>query len=131
MTRTLQEKQGYVYILTNEYNTSLYIGVTSDLIKRVYEHKNKLIECFSKKYNLTKLVYFEQFDNIINAIAREKQLKNWHRKWKFNLIEASNPKYIDLYSEITDLNCHAELVSASHDLAIPKQVRNDGGVVCK
>ncbi len=68
----------------------LYIGVTDDLVRRVYEHKNKLIDGFTKKYNLTKLIYFETFNNINDAIHREKQLKNWHRQWKINLIESVN-----------------------------------------
>ncbi|EKE03908.1 MAG: hypothetical protein ACD_20C00129G0004 [uncultured bacterium] len=117
-------KQGYVYIMTNEYNTTFYIGVTNDLIRRVYEHKNKLVDGFSKTYNLNKLVYFEQFDNIIDAIEREKKLKNWHRNWKLNLIKEFNPKNNDLYDTILgchlDLDCHSELVSESHDLATLK-----------
>ncbi len=116
-------KESFIYIITNQYNTTFYVGVTSNLIKRIYEHKNKMFEGFSNNYNLTKLVYFEVFDNIQDAITREKQIKNWHRKWKQNLIENSNPKYIDLYNKIS--NCHAELVSASQDREIPKQVRND------
>lgn len=74
-----RDKSFYIYILTNKTNNVLYIGVTNNLARRIFEHKNKLIEGFSKKYNLTKLVYFEQTDNIESAIKREKQLKNWHR----------------------------------------------------
>ncbi len=88
-------KNYYVYILTNDSKT-LYIGVTDDLNRRLYEHKNKLIEGFAKKYNLTKLVYFETFNRIEDAIRREKQLKNWHRKWKINLIESINKEWKDL-----------------------------------
>ena len=91
----------YIYILTNRLNTILYIGVTNNLIRRVYEHKMKLIEGFTKKYRLSKLVYYEIFDDGYNAIKREKQLKNWHREWKYNLIEEVNPKLTDLYDEIT------------------------------
>jgi len=75
---------------------SLYIGITNDLVRRVYEHKNKLIEGFIKKYNLTKLVYFELFSDAESAIRREKQLKNWHRQWKINLIESANKEWKDL-----------------------------------
>jgi putative endonuclease len=81
--------------LANESKT-LYIGVTNDLSRRIYEHKNKLIDGFTKKYNITKLVYFEVFKNIEDAIRREKQLKNWHRQWKINLIEKSNKEWKDL-----------------------------------
>ena len=78
---------------------TLYIGVTDDLMRRVYEHKNKLIEGFTKKYNLTKLLYFETFNRIEDAIRREKQLKNWHRQWKINLIESVNKEWKDLSLE--------------------------------
>lgn len=84
----------YVYIITNTKKT-LYIGVTNNLERRMYEHKNKLIDGFSKRYNLNKLVYFEEFNNIESAIRREKQLKNWHREWKPNLIESINPIWED------------------------------------
>lgn len=84
--------------MTNNSKT-LYIGVTSDLKRRIYEHKNKLIDGFTKKYNLTKLVYFETFNSIEDAIHREKQLKNWHRQWKINLIESMNKEWKDLYLE--------------------------------
>jgi putative endonuclease len=86
----------YVYIITNKFNTTFYIGVTNNLTRRIYEHKEKFVSGFSKKYNLTKLVYFEQVENIESAIAREKQLKNWHRNWKINLIKQSNPLFKDL-----------------------------------
>jgi putative endonuclease len=91
---------GYVYIITNKKEGTLYIGVTSNLVKRVYEHKQKFIDGFSKKYNLTNLVYYEQFDSIENAIKREKQLKNWKREWKLNIINQFNPIWKDLYSSI-------------------------------
>ena len=93
-------KQPSVYIITNARNTTLYIGVTSDLIRRIYQHKNKLIEGFSAKYNLHKLVYFEQFSDMENAILREKRLKKWNRDWKNQLIDASNPLWYDLYSTL-------------------------------
>jgi putative endonuclease len=91
-------KNYYVYIMTNNSKT-LYIGVTDDLMRRVYEHTNKLIEDFTKKYNLTKLVYFETFNRVEDAIRREKQLKNWHRQWKINLIESINKEWKDLSLE--------------------------------
>jgi putative endonuclease len=89
-------KNYYVYILTNKRNTVFYIGVTDDLKRRLYEHKNELIEGFTKKYQLKKLVYFEEYQNINEAIKREKQLKNWHRDWKINLIKNKNPTFKDL-----------------------------------
>ena len=93
-------KKGYVYILTNEKNGTLYVGVTSDLVKRIWQHKNKFVEGFSQKYDLDKLVYYEVFDDIENAIEHEKKLKNWHRQWKINLINQKNPDWVDLYDDI-------------------------------
>jgi len=81
---------------------TLYIGVTNNLIRRVYEHKNKMVDGFTKKYNLTKLVYYEMTNDAESAIRREKQLKNWHREWKINLIESINKEWKDLYPEIKD-----------------------------
>lgn len=78
----------------------MYIGVASNLIKRIYQHKNKYVEGFSKHYNLSKLLYYELFNSMTEAISREKQLKNWHRDWKINLIIRSNPKFRDLYEDI-------------------------------
>ena len=91
-----EDKQYYVYILTNKSNEVLYTGVTNDLTRRIYEHRNKLVEGFSKKYNLTKLVYYEVTTDIESAISREKQLKNWHRDWKTNLINQFNHNWDDL-----------------------------------
>jgi putative endonuclease len=91
-----EDRQYYVYILTNKSNNFLYIGVTNDLIRRIFEHKNKLMEGFTKKYNLRKLVYYETTNDIESAINREKQLKNWHRDWKMNLIDQFNPDWKDL-----------------------------------
>ena len=90
-------QQYYIYILTNEYNTVLYTGVTNDLIKRVYEHKEKLIAGFTKKYNVNKLVYYEIFTDINNAIAREKQIKAGSRQKKIDLVNSMNPQWCDLY----------------------------------
>ncbi len=85
-----------VYILTNYNETTFYIGVTSNLQKRVFEHKNKVVEGFTKKYKVDKLVYYELTDCIETAINREKQLKRWHRQWKINLIKEMNPEFKDL-----------------------------------
>ncbi len=89
-------KNYFVYILTNKTNKILYIGVTNDLLKRVNEHKNKPVKGFTKKYNVDKLVYYEQTNSVESAIKREKQLKNWHRQWKINLINNFNPTWKDL-----------------------------------
>jgi len=95
------EKYYYVYILASQRNGTLYIGITSNLIKRVWEHKNKFVDGFTKKYNINKLVYYEQYSDPENAIKREKRLKKYNRKWKLNLIEEVNPNWKDLYEEIT------------------------------
>ena len=93
-------KAGFVYIMSNQKNGTLYIGVTSDLIRRVYQHKNNLVEGFTQKYALHNLVYYESFYSIMDAIAREKQLKNWRREWKVNQIKSMNPDWHDLYDGI-------------------------------
>ena len=90
----------YVYILASRLGGTLYIGVTNDLIRRVAEHKLKLTEGFTKKYDIFKLVYFEQFDDVENAIKREKRLKKWNRAWKIRLVEELNPNWDDLYPSI-------------------------------
>ena len=91
-------KQFYVYIMTNKSKT-LYTGVTNNLEQRVYEHKSKLIEGFTKKYNITKLVYYEMTDDVQSAIEREKQIKGWLRRRKIALVEAANPEWADLSEE--------------------------------
>jgi putative endonuclease len=93
-------KQYYVYILASRKNGTLYIGVTDDLIRRIYEHKNNLIEGYTNKYNVHTLVYYEAHDDIQEAIIREKQIKKWNRKWKLRLIEEMNLEWRDLYNEI-------------------------------
>jgi putative endonuclease len=93
-------KQYYVYILASKRNGTLYIGVTNDLIKRVYEHKNNLINGFTQKHNVHQLVYYEQTSDVESAIQREKQLKKWNRKWKLGLIEKKNPNWNDLYEQL-------------------------------
>jgi len=95
------KEQFYVYIMSNHKDGTLYIGVTSDLPARVFEHKNELIEGFTKKYHLHNLVYYEVYEDAYSAIAREKQLKKWKRDWKIKLIEKMNPRWKDLYSDIT------------------------------
>lgn len=94
------KKPSYIYIMTNYDETTLYTGVTSDLVKRVYEHKNKLREGFTNKYNVNKLVYYEVFDGIESAIEREKQIKGGSRAKKIKLINQLNPDWIDLYDTI-------------------------------
>ncbi|HKI77969.1 MAG TPA: GIY-YIG nuclease family protein [Ignavibacteriaceae bacterium] len=90
----------YVYILASKKNGTLYIGVTHNLIRRIYEHKEGLIEGFTKKYNVKMLVYYEIHTEINNAIKREKQMKKWYRKWKTKLIEKNNPEWKDLYNKL-------------------------------
>ena len=90
-------QQYYIYIITNQYNTVLYTGVTNDLIRRVYEHKEKLIAGFTKKYNVNKLVYYEIFTDINSAITREKQIKAGSRQKKIDLVNSINRQWCDLY----------------------------------
>ena len=90
----------YIYIMSNKPNGVLYVGVTNDLIRRVYEHRNHLVKGFTARYNLEMLVWFEQTDDVNSAIAREKQLKNWHRQWKIDLIAKQNPSWLDMYESI-------------------------------
>lgn len=92
----------YTYILASQRNGTLYVGVTSDLIKRVYEHKNNIFEGFTKKYNVKMLVYYEIFDDIEEAIKREKQIKGWTRKKKIALIEEHNEDWVDLYEKVLE-----------------------------
>ena len=89
-------KQYYIYILTNSYNTVFYIGITNDLTRRVYEHKNKLVDGFTKKYNLTKLVFYEIYSDPLSAISREKALKNLLREKKILLIKENNPTFSEI-----------------------------------
>ena len=93
-------KQPAVYMLANRRNGTLYIGVTSNLVKRVWEHKNDLVEGFTHRYKVHRLVWYELYDRMEDAIAREKRLKRWNRQWKLNLIESSNPDWRDLYEDI-------------------------------
>jgi putative endonuclease len=94
-------KQPSVYILGSKKNGTLYIGVTSDLVKRIWQHKNKIVSGFTDDYEVNTLVYFEQYDDMYAALTREKQLKTWNRAWKIRLIEKTNPNWLDLYNEIS------------------------------
>ncbi len=96
----MNEKDPCVYILASKKNGTLYIGVTSNLIQRIWQHKNKQVEGFTEKYAVHQLVYFEQHQEMASAITREKQLKKWNRQWKINLIEKDNPQWEDLWPRI-------------------------------
>ncbi|CAN5217278.1 GIY-YIG nuclease family protein [soil metagenome] len=93
------ERQPAVHIMGSDRNGTLYIGVTSDLIKRVHQHRTKAIDGFTARYNLARLVWFEMCDTMEAAITREKQLKNWRRRWKLELIETENPRWRDLAAD--------------------------------
>jgi putative endonuclease len=93
-------KQYYVYILASKIGGTLYIGVTNNLVRRVYQHREKFVEGFTKQYDVTRLVYYEVHSDIEAAITREKQMKKWNRAWKIRLIEEDNPNWDDLYKQI-------------------------------
>ncbi len=94
------DKQFYVYILASKRNGTLYTGVTSNLVQRIYQHKQELVEGFTKKYEVKTLVYYEAHDNAESAIVREKRIKKWRRMWKLRLVEKMNPLWKDLFDEI-------------------------------
>jgi putative endonuclease len=94
------DKQPAVYILASKRNGTLYVGVTSDLVKRVWEHKNNMMEGFTKQYNVHELVWYELHESMESAIMREKRLKDWKRAWKLELIESKNSDWLDLYDTI-------------------------------
>ena len=96
----IETKQPSVYILASKRNGTLYVGVTSDLIKRGWEHRNDLVEGFTGRYQVHRLVYFEQFESMILAIEREKELKKWRRAWKIALVEKNNPQWLDLWPDL-------------------------------
>ena len=96
----MRERVYYVYILASRIGGTLYIGVTSDLVRRVYQHRKKLVKGFTERYGVARLVYFEQFGEVGAAIHREKQLERWNRAWKVRLIEEKNPNWSDLYPVI-------------------------------
>jgi len=93
-------KQPAVYIIASRKNGTLYTGVTSDIVKRIWEHKNNTVEGFTNRYNVHQLVWYEIHENMESAITREKQLKEWKRQWKLELIEDANPQWKDLYADI-------------------------------
>ena len=93
-------KQPAVYILASKRNGTLYTGVTSDLVKRIWEHRNDMVDGFTSRYGIHRLVWYELHDSMESAITREKRLKNWKRKWKLELIETRNPEWIDLFNTI-------------------------------
>lgn len=95
-----EEGAYYVYILASKRNGTLYTGITSDLIKRMYEHQNGLIKGFTQKYNVKNLVYYEVHGDVNYAIKREKNIKDWKRDWKIKLIEENNPEWVDLYRRL-------------------------------
>jgi putative endonuclease len=90
----------FVYIIASRKDGAIYIGVSNDIVRRIFEHRNKLVPGFASKYNITRLVWFEMYDDPISAISREKKLKKWKRSWKVQLIEAQNPQWNDLYDSI-------------------------------
>ena len=118
------KKEAYIYFTTNKYDNVLYIGMTNDLVRRMAEHKAIINKGFTYKYNCDKLVYFEEYNLLTDAIAREKQLKNWKREWKNKLVNDFNPKWKDLSEEI---GIDKELIVSVKDYyqGIAGQARND------
>jgi len=104
-----RERAFWVYILASRVGGTLYIGVTNDLVRRIYEHRSKVVPGFTRKYGVQRLVYFEQYSTVEAAIDREKKLKKWHRQWKVRLIEESNPDWADLYTGIAAGNTGSSL----------------------
>ena len=94
------KKKVYLYMLTNKKNGTLYTGATTDLVKRTYAHKNRLVKGFTYKYNLTKLIYIEVYDDIETAFTRERRIKGWKREWKIRMIEKVNPEWLDLFDTL-------------------------------
>ncbi|HUT30363.1 MAG TPA: GIY-YIG nuclease family protein [Sedimentisphaerales bacterium] len=94
-------RSGFVYILASRKNGTLYIGVTSNLLERVHQHKTNVVKAFTQKYGVRRLVYFEQYRDIRDAINREKCMKRWKRQWKINLIEKDNPEWEDMFDALT------------------------------
>jgi len=97
----MMEKHPCVYILASKRNGTLYVGVTSDLVKRIWQHREGVVDGFSKRYTVKSLVWYELHDNMESAIMREKRIKQWKRAWKLELIEKTNPQWLDLWDEIT------------------------------
>jgi len=117
-------KTYYLYILASKKNGTLYTGVTNNLLKRVYEHKQNLVPGFTRKYNVHRLVCYEEFTDIHSAIAREKRMKKWRRQWKVNLIEEANPDWEDLYYRLG--GCQDDAATASGENAAPCHSRAGG-----
>jgi putative endonuclease len=103
----MEPKLYFVYILASKRNGTLYIGMTNNLLKRIDQHKNDLVEGFTEKYGVHRLVYYEQFHHVEDAINREKQLKKWNRHWKLELIEKQNPQWRDLFEELVESRPYA------------------------
>lgn len=118
------DRTGFIYFMCNTYNNVLYVGVTNDLMRRVAEHKAKINKGFSYKYNCDKLVYFEEYELVIEAIAREKQIKNWKREWKNELVNKENPDWKDL-SESIGVNEEWIKTIKEYYQGIAGQARND------
>ena len=97
-------KRYYVYLLASRRRGTLYVGMANDLIRRIYEHRSDLVPGFTKRYGIHRLVYYEECQNVNAALAREKQLKKWNRKWKLELIESNNPDWIDLYPAFSEMD---------------------------
>jgi putative endonuclease len=119
-------RTGFIYFMSNTYNNVLYVGVTNDLSRRVAEHKAKINKGFTYKYNCDKLVYFEEYEWVVDAIAREKQIKNWKREWKNELVNKENPDWKDL-SETIGVNDEWIQSVKEHYQEIAGQARNDDG----
>jgi putative endonuclease len=98
--RTERVTGGWVYIMTNRINGTLYVGVTSNLARRIWEHREGLVEGFTKRYGLKRVVYVEHYDTILSTIQREHNIKHWPRHWKLRLISAQNPEWADLYDQV-------------------------------
>jgi len=116
----VNDKQYYVYIMTSDANTVLYTGFTGDLLKRVWEHKEKVVESFTRRYNVKKLVYFETTENVDSAILREKQIKAGSRKKKMELVDSVNPHWKDLWAELTGETPSPGKTWKSSEIAAPR-----------
>ena len=117
-------KQFYVYILSNKYHTVFYTGMSNNLARRIYEHKNKLVEGFTKRYNLNQLVYYEYTDNPESAIVREKQIKDYRRSKKLKLIQDMNPQMKDLHLELAEESGDLSACGPRDDVVISSTARN-------
>jgi putative endonuclease len=100
MLRMIHIMAYYVYILASRKDGATYVGVTNDIVRRIYEHRSKVVPSFTSRYNITRLVWFEIYDDPVSAISREKEIKKWKRAWKIQLIEGQNPQWNDLYESI-------------------------------